>query len=451
MAEGEISVLVVEDDVGIQNQLKWSLDDYKVSLAGDHKSAMATVRKVEPSVVLLDLGLPPDPGGATEGLRILSDILTIAPETKVIIITGNDDRANAVEAVGSGAYDFYSKPIDADELNQVIARAIRLQELERDNARLQRTFGSSTLTGIIAVCEPMAKVCRDIEKLAPLDISTMLLGESGTGKELLARALHELSPRSGQNLVAINCAAIPDNLLESELFGYEKGAFTGATKQTKGKLEYANGGTLFLDEIGDLPLPLQAKLLRFLQEKKIERVGGRTEISVDARVISATHKDIEKLISEKLFREDLYYRLGEMIVTIPPLRDREADVQILAKHLLSKFSKELGKPKLRFSGPALSALSSYSWPGNIRELENSIKRATVMAEGKIVDADDLGIKRTGDPELVLNLKQIREAAEREAVSNALAHVDGNISKAAKLLGLSRPTLYDVIERLKIEL
>jgi len=451
MDDKEISVLVVEDDIGIQNQLKWSLDAYAVSLAGDHASAIAAVRRVEPSVVLLDLGLPPDPGGATEGLRILNDILTIAPTTKVIIITGNDDRAYAVKAVDIGAYDFYNKPIDADELNHVIARAIRLQELESENTRLQRSVSSSTLDGIIAVCEPMAKVCRDIEKLAPLNISTMLLGESGTGKELLARALHELSARSGQNMVAINCAAIPDNLLESELFGYEKGAFTGATKQTKGKLEYANGGTLFLDEIGDLPLPLQAKLLRFLQEKKIERVGGRTEIPVDARVISATHKDVEQLIAEKLFREDLYYRLAEMVVTIPPLRDRDADVQILAKHLLGKFSKEIGKKSLRFSASALKAMSSYSWPGNIRELENSIKRAAAMSEGKTVEVDDLGIKETEDPELVLNLKHIRETAERDAVTNALHHVEGNISKAAKLLGVSRPTLYDLIERLGIEI
>lgn len=446
VAKNDRNLLIVEDDIGIQNQLKWSLDDYKVTFSDNHDDAVSAIRAMEPAIVLLDLGLPPDPGGATEGLRTLRSILEIAPTTKVIIITGNDDRAHAVEAVGNGAYDFYNKPIDADALAQVVKRAERLHILEAENARLQRASAPTSLDGIIAVCEPMAKVCRDIEKIAPMNIATMLLGESGTGKELLATALHELSPRVDKKLVAINCAAIPENLLESELFGYEKGAFTGASSTTMGKLEYADGGTLFLDEIGDLPLPLQAKLLRFLQEKKIERVGGRKEIPVDARVISATHKDIQQMIADKTFREDLYYRLGEVTVDIPALRDRESDVQILAKFFLGKFAKDMGKQVLRFNDAALRALTAYEWPGNIRELENRIKRATVMCDGKIITSEDLDLDSSDSVSMALNLKQVREEAERTAVVNAMTQAAGNISKAAKLLGVSRPTLYDIMNK-----
>ncbi len=446
MANTDCNLLVVEDDIGIQNQLKWSLDEYEVTFAENHDDAITAVRANEPVIVLLDLGLPPDPGGATEGLRTLRSILEIAPATKIIVITGNDDRAHAVEAVGIGAYDFYNKPIDADALAQVVKRAERLHALEAENARLQRVNTPSSLDGIIAVCQPMVKVCRDIEKIAPMNISTLLLGESGTGKELVAKALHELSPRADRNLVAINCAAIPENLLESELFGYEKGAFTGASSTTMGKLEYANGGTLFLDEIGDLPLPLQAKLLRFLQEKKIERVGGRKEIPVDARIISATHKDIKQMIAEKSFREDLYYRLGEVTVEIPALRDRESDVQVLAKFFLGKFSKEMGKKTLRFNDASLQALNTYTWPGNIRELENRVKRAVVMCDGKVVSCSDLDLDEARGESIMLNLKQVRDAAELTAVINAMTQMGNNISKAAKQLGVSRPTLYDILNK-----
>lgn len=444
------TILIVEDDIGIQNQLKWSLSDFNIVLAGDYKQAIAAIRQYEPPVVLLDLGLPPDPGGATEGIRTLTDILSLAPLTKVIVITGNEDRVHAIEAVGLGAYDFYNKPIDADVLSQVVDRALNLHRLERENQQLQKNVGRFALDGIIAVSEPMARVCREIEKLAPSNIATLLLGESGTGKELLARALHELSPRANQAMVSINCAAIPDNLLESELFGYEKGAFTGAAKQTKGKLEYANGGTLFLDEIGDLPLPLQAKLLRFLQEKVIERVGGRTEIRVDARIVSATHQDLTALIDQKLFREDLYYRLGEVTVDIPPLRERQSDSLVLARHFLNKFSTEMGKSTKKFTDSALKAISTHSWPGNIRELENKIKRATVMGDGKLISVDDLGLQGEEDSPILFNLKQVREKAERDAITYALEHSGNNMSKTAKLLGVSRPTLYDLTEKLGIE-
>lgn len=444
-----MKILVVEDDPGIQNQLKWSLDEHEVTLVDNHDSAMDSVRALEPDVVLLDLGLPPDPGGATEGLRTLKDIMEIAPTTKVVVITGNDERAHAVNAVGLGAYDFYNKPIDPELLLHVVDRANRLAALERENQRLQANSNTSPLDGIIAISEPMVKVCRDIEKLAPSNISTLLLGESGTGKELLARALHELSPRASQPMVAINCAAIPENLLESELFGYEKGAYTGASKTTKGKLEYAHGGTLFLDEIGDLSLPLQAKLLRFLQENVIERVGGRTEIAVDARVISATHKDLKNLIEEKLFREDLYYRLGEVTVDIPPLRDRQVDVQIIAKYLLKKFVKEQGVGAKRFNDAALKAISQYPWPGNIRELENKVKRASVMAEGKFVSAQDLDLVESENYGTELNLRVVRDDAERAAITNALELSEKNMSKTARLLGISRPTLYDLIAKHKI--
>ncbi len=445
-----MKILVVEDDPGIQNQLKWSLDDHEVTLVDSHDSALDSIRSIVPEIVLLDLGLPPDPGGATEGLRTLKDIMEIAPTTKVIVITGNDDRAHAVNAVGLGAYDFYNKPIDPELLVHVVDRASRLAVLERENQRLQAQSGSSPLEGIIAVSEPMVKVCRDIEKLATSNISTLLLGESGTGKELLARALHQLSPRASQTMVAINCAAIPENLLESELFGYEKGAFTGAAKTTKGKLEYAHGGTLFLDEIGDLSLPLQAKLLRFLQEKVIERVGGRNQIVVDARVISATHKDLKQLIAEKHFREDLYYRLGEVTVDIPPLRERQVDVQIIAKFLLNKYLKAEGGASKRFSDSALHAMASYTWPGNIRELENKIKRASVMAEGKMISAQDLDLDESKDNPTALNLRVVRDAAEKTAVVQALQLAGMNLSKTAKLLGISRPTLYDLISRHSIE-
>ncbi len=449
MKTPEPSVLVVEDDAGIRRQLKWALADHTVHVAGSREEAITALRAEEPAVVLLDLGLPPDPGGVSEGLATLDEIIELAPATKVVVITGNDAREHAVAAVGRGAYDFYNKPIDADALVQVVARALRLHELERENRRLHVARGDSPLDGVIAVSEPMLKVCRDIEKLAPLDIATMLLGESGTGKEVLARALHRLSPRSEGRLVAINCAAIPENLLESELFGHEKGSFTGADRQSKGKFEYADGGTLFLDEIGDLSFDLQAKLLRFLQERTIERVGGRTEIAVDTRVVCATHVDLEERIAEKRFREDLYYRLGEVTIQIPPLRERLADIDVLAKAFLERFAEELKRPARRFTDAAREAMGRHKWPGNIRELENRVKRGVVMSDGPAVGAVDLGLEDGEISDGALNLRAVRERAERDALRHALARVENNVSRAAKLLGVSRPTIYDLMKRYAI--
>ena len=446
MNGGPARVLVVEDDPGIRKQLKWSLDGYEVHLAESREKAIDVLRLVEPAVVLLDLGLPPDPGGVTEGLATLEAILDLAPATKVVVITGNDAREHALAAVGLGAYDFYNKPIDADALGQVVSRALRLSELEAENRRLAAAVPDSPLDGVIAVSETMVRVCRDVEKVAPLDISTMLLGESGTGKEVLAKALHRLSPRAEGRLVAINCAAIPAELLESELFGHEKGAFTGADRQSIGKFELAHGGTLFLDEIGDLSFDLQAKLLRFLQERTIERVGGKKEIAVDTRVICATHQDLHAAIDRKLFREDLYYRLGEITITIPPLRDRVADIGVLGRAFLTRFSVDMSRPAKRFTQAALEAMANHRWPGNIRELENRVKRAVVMAEGATVGPVDLGLVDAEPEDSALNLRAVRERAELGALRHAMARAENNVSRAARLLGVSRPTLYDLLNR-----
>lgn len=439
-------LMLVEDDPGLLGQLRWCFDDFEVVTATTRDEAIAQLRRSEPSVVTLDLGLPPDPGGASEGLATLEQILSLAPETKVIVVTGNSDRENAVRAVGLGAYDFYQKPVDADLLNLIVKRAQRLYELEQENRRLREGDGVSRLPGLIAGSPEMLKVCRTVEKVAPVDVTTLLLGESGTGKEVVARSIHALSPRKDFRFVAINCAAIPDNLLESELFGYEKGAFTGAAKQTKGKIEYADGGTLFLDEVGDLPHPLQAKLLRFLQERVVERVGGREEIPVDVRVVCATHQDLAALISEGRFREDLYYRISEMTVTIPPLRERSGDTHLLARSLLERFAREHGRPVKGFTPEALKAMERHTWPGNVRELENRIKRAVIMAEGGQIGTDDLELSPEGEDPLMLNLRQVRDEAEAKALRRTLQIVDGNISRAAELLGVSRPTLYDLLKK-----
>lgn len=446
MSQSKGVLLVVEDDPGLQKQLKWSFDAYEVLVAGDRETAIAMVRRHEPAVATVDLGLPPDPDGASQGLATLENILALAPDTKVIMVTGNQDRAHAVQAIGLGAYDFYQKPVDPEILGLIVERAFRLHDLQQENRRLQLRQTESPVSGIITNDPAMQKVCRTVEKVASSDVSVLLLGESGTGKELLARALHQLSIRASKKFVAINCAAIPENLLESELFGYEKGAFTGAAKQTKGKVEYAEGGTLFLDEVGDLPFALQAKLLRFLQERVFERVGGREEIAVDVRVVCATHQDLQAQIKAGRFREDLFYRLSEIVVNIPPMRDREGDPTLLAHAFLEKFSKSQGRSLQGFSADALQAIESYPWPGNAREMENFIKRAVIMADGPQITIQDLGLNVSDEEASPLNLRQVRDEAERKALVRALGRSGGNMMHAAELLGISRPTLYDLINR-----
>jgi len=446
MSEHARKLLIVEDDPGLLKQLKWCFEAYDVYTAENREAAIAELRRHEPSVVLQDLGLPPKPEGVEEGLATLTETLKLAPHTKVIVVTGNGDQENALMAVAQGAYDFYEKPVDTDTLKLLVERAFNIAELEGENRRLQSQVNESPLDGIVAASEGMLAVCRMIEKIAPTDATTLLLGESGTGKELLSRALHRLSPRADQNFVAINCAAIPENLLESELFGHEKGSFTGAHKQSIGKVELANGGTLLLDEIGDMPVSLQAKMLRFLQERVIERVGGREEIPVDVRVVCATNQSPETLIQEGLFREDLYYRVSEITINIPPLRDREEGRLILARTLLTRFAKLQKRAINGFSDDAVAAIEAYAWPGNVRELENKIKGAVIMADGKMVTAADLGIAVGEGEEVSLNLREVRQQSESKAIRVALTRSFGNISKAAELLGITRPTLYDLLNK-----
>jgi two-component system NtrC family response regulator len=440
------SLLVIEDDPGLQKQLRWSFDAYEVLVASDRESALALLRRHEPAVVTMDLGLPPDPDGASEGLATLAQILELAPGTKVIVLTGNQDHGNALKAVAAGAYDFHQKPFDPDMLHLVVERAYYLHALQQENRRLLQTQTHALITGVITRDPVLLKVCRNVEKVAPSDATVILLGESGTGKEILARALHQSSARREKRFMAINCAAIPEALLESELFGYEKGAYTGAVKQTPGKIELAHEGTFFLDEVGDLPMALQAKLLRFLQERVIERVGGRKEIPVDVRIVCATHQNLKKLIEESRFREDLYYRLSEIVITIPPLRERVGDAALLAHHFKNKFCAQEKRASLSFSQDALAAIESHPWPGNVREMENCIKRAVIMAEGPIVTAEDLGLQTSSGPAEAINLRQIRDKAEYDALMKALARVNGNVVKAAELLGVSRPTIYDLMNR-----
>ncbi|NOR80186.1 MAG: PEP-CTERM-box response regulator transcription factor [Methyloprofundus sp.] len=444
-------LLVVEDDVGLQKQFKWGFADYKVVTAGDRVAAIEALRRFSPSVVTLDLGLPPDPANASEGLATLKEILQLSPKTKVIVVTGNDDKDNAVKAVAMGAYDFYQKPIDINVLNMIVTRAFQLTALEQENIKLQKRV-YEPLSGFIISCEKMQKLSRTIEKISPSSITVLLLGESGTGKEVVARAIHKLSSRSDKPFVAVNCAAIPGNLLESELFGYEKGAFTGAVKQTKGKIEFAEGGTFFLDEIGDLPFSLQAKLLRFIQERVIERLGGRSEISVDVRIICATHQNIPSLIESGDFREDLYYRISEMVVDIPPLREREGDAIVIANSFLARFSEHENKDIKGFTDEAKQMIEIYHWPGNIRQLENKIKRAVVLTENVYIDLEDMALSAVlvEESALPLNLKVVREQAESVAIRRALAYADNNISNTAKLLGVTRPTLYTLFNRYGIE-
>jgi len=443
-------LLIVEDDPGLQKQLKWSFDNYETVIASDRIEAITALRRFNPCVVTLDLGLPPDPTNASEGLATLKEILSLAPSTKVIVVTGNDDRDNAIKAIAMGAYDFYQKPVDLDVLNLIINRAYQLAQLEKDNVKLQQN-AKEPLKGIIAISEEMQKLSRTIEKIAPTNVTTLLLGESGTGKEVLAKAIHGLSNRADKPFVAVNCAAIPDNLLESELFGYEKGAFTGAIKQTKGKIEYAEGGTFFLDEIGDLPFPLQAKLLRFIQERVIERLGGRAEIAVDVRIICATHQNIQGLITNGQFREDLYYRINELTVNIPPLRNREDDAVVIAMALLKRFALENNKKVSGFTKEAIESIEAYGWPGNIRELENKVKRAVIMTEELKITVEDLEIQQIIKEKIPLNLKQIRKIAETKAIKRALTYTDNHVSNTAKLLGVTRPTLYSLFTKYGIDI
>ncbi|TWX51071.1 PEP-CTERM-box response regulator transcription factor [Colwellia hornerae] len=439
-------LLIIDDDKGIQKQLKWSLSDYEAVLAGDRESAIAAVRRYEPKVVTLDLGLPPDEANATEGLAALQEILTIAPHTKVIVITGNDDRTNALKAISAGAYDFYQKPIDADVINVIIARAFSVSVIEEENRKMRQVAGNDI--GIIGNSEAIDRLRMMVKRIAPTQITALLLGESGTGKEVTANAVHIASERSNKPFVAINCASIPENLLESELFGFEKGAFTGAHRATKGKIECAEGGTLFLDEIGDMPFSLQAKLLRFLQEKTIERLGGRQEINVDVRVVCATNQNLEQMVKDKTFREDLFYRVSEITLNIPPLRDRDEDVLILAQYFLQMYALEYKRNVKSFSEDGLSAIKAHKWPGNIRELQNKVKSSVIMTTGTQVTAFDLGFfdHTSTEFELSLNLRSVREKAESLAIQKAYALAEGNMSKAAELLGVTRPTLYSLIEK-----
>ncbi len=444
------TLLLVEDDPGLQKQVCWSLDEYDVQVAGDRESALSQVRRFEPAVVILDLGLPPDESGASEGLATLEQILMLAPATKVIVVTGNQDMSNAVRAIGLGAYDFYQKPFESKMLALIVGRALRLHKLEQENCRLRMRQQDAPMQGIITNDQQMLKMCRTVERVAPSDATVLITGESGTGKELFAQALHQLSSRAEKRSVAINCAAIPENLLESELFGYEKGAFTGAAKQTIGRIEYANGGTLFLDEIGDLPFSLQAKLLRFLQERVIERLGGRGEIPVDTRVICATHQNLPDLIKQGRFREDLYYRLSEITLSIPPLRQRDGDAALLAHAFLEKFNSQQGRSIRGFKPDAIEAIESHNWPGNVREMQNVIKRAVIMAEGAQITLEDLALKSDQEEAAPINLRKVREDAERKAVLRAMARANGNVAMAADLLGVSRPTLYDLMSRLDMK-
>ncbi|NOW43910.1 two-component system NtrC family response regulator [Novosphingobium sp. SG751A] len=452
MSDAHPKLLVIEDDPGLQAQLKWAYEDFEVIVVGDRAGAMAALRSEEPAVVTLDLGLPPDPDGTSEGFAVLDEIMALKPDTKVIVASGHGARESALQAIGRGAYDFYQKPMDFDEMALIVARAYRLHRLEAENRRLAVRAGKDNrvLGTMITAAPEMLRVARTIERVAGTNVSVMLLGASGTGKELLARGLHEASGRAGA-FVAINCAAIPENLLESELFGHEKGAFTGAVKTTEGKIEQAHGGTLFLDEVGDIPFALQVKLLRFLQERVIERIGGRRSIAVDTRIVCATHQNLEAMIADGRFREDLWYRLAEIVVKIPSLAERPGDAALLARAFLARFAKEMNPAVKGFAPDALAAMDAWGWPGNVRELENRVKRAVIMADGKLVHAGDLDLDAPGgEEELPLNLKSAREITDRRVIRQALARSEGNISSTAKLLGISRPTLYDLLKQYDLQ-
>ena len=450
--ESTRSVLIVEDDLALQKQIKWSMDRFESVTANDRQSALVLMRRYSPGVVTMDLGLPPDADSVSEGFKLLEQILAMDPDTKVIVLTGQNDQANALRAVAMGAYDFFAKPFEPEMLNLTVERAFRMFELQKENQRLRALRQPDALDGLITRDPEMLRICRTIERVASSTVTVMLLGESGTGKEVLAQGLHQTSPRCAGKFVAINCAAIPENLLESELFGYERGAFTGAAKTTPGRIESAHKGTLMLDEIGDLPMPLQAKLLRFIQERSIERVGGRTEIAVDVRIVCATHQDLGALVKEGRFREDLYYRLAEIVINIPPLRERVGDAALLAHAFVRRFAHEQKRDSLSLSEDAMRAIESHAWPGNVRELASCIRRATIMADGRQVTCADLGLKAVDDVDAVdaFDLRAARDAIEKRTILAALGRVNGNIAKAADLLGVSRPTLYDLMHRLNLK-
>jgi two-component system NtrC family response regulator len=446
MSETRPKLLVIEDDAGLARQLRWAYEAYEVVIAGDRAAAIDALRSHEPAVVTLDLGLPPDPDGTSEGFATLAEMLAIKPDTKIIVASGHEARESAREAIARGAWDFYAKPVDIDTLGLIVARAFHVHALEAENARLAALAGGDTVLGTIVTAAPeMLKVARTVERVAQTDVSLLVLGASGTGKELVAHGLHAASRRAKGPFVAINCAAIPETLLEAELFGHEKGAFTGAVRTVEGKIELASGGTLFLDEIGDVPLPLQVKLLRFLQERVIERVGGRRTIPVDVRIVCATHRDMEAMVADGSFREDLWYRLAEMVVRLPSLTDRPGDAVLLARHFLRRHAPGINPQVTGLAPDAAEAIGGWSWPGNVRELENRIKRAIIMAEGRQVTTADLDLPGAVGEALPINLRAVREAADRRAIGAALAQADGNISATARLLGISRPTLYDLLK------
>ncbi len=439
-------ILIVDDDEQIRKQIQWALsEEFQVFSAGDRQTALDTLKKEATPVVLLDLGLPPHPREATEGLLALEEMIGLNPLIKVIIVSGNSERKNALAAVEKGAHDIFPKPVDLDELKVVLHRVLRRVDLERESSEERNLARRISFEEVIGSSPRMQEIFATVRKVAATDVPILITGESGTGKELIANAIHNLSPRKNGPFAAINCSAIPESLLESELFGHEKGSFTGATTQRKGKLEYAHGGTLFLDEIGDLAPELQVKILRFLQEKVIERVGGRQAISVDSRVIAATNQNLEAAVKENRFREDLYVRLAVVRIMLPPLRERGDDVVELAEHLVLSFSKELKKPPKKFSRTALEAIRRHTWPGNVRELQNRVKRALVLAEGAFIGPVELELE-TPNGTAGATLREAKEVLEREIIANALRQNNGNISKTARVLGISRPTLYDLMSR-----
>jgi two-component system NtrC family response regulator len=439
------ALLIIEDDEGLCSQYRWAFPGFDVAIAQDRPAALRLLQSHAPQVVVMDLGLPPDIDGVSEGFAILEEIRRQSPLTKAIVVTGNGEREVALRAVALGAYDFCEKPISLDVLHTIIDRGLNLRRLEAENQRLAAERPATPISRLVTADESMIKICRDIEKLAATHVTVMLLGESGTGKEVLARALHEMGPRAHEPFIAINCGAIPENLLESELFGHERGAFTGAVKQTKGKIELAHRGTLFLDEIGDLPGPLQVKLLRFLQDQTIERIGGRQPIQVDVRVISATNQNPESMVGEGRFRGDLLYRMNAVTLRIPPLRERGSDKLLLAKYFLDRFNREFDRDLRGFTEAAHTAIANHGWPGNVREMENRLKRAVVMAESRLVDVADLELQETDATELDLDLRSARARAEQAVIRIALLRAKGNLSVAAKLLGVSRPTLYALLQ------
>lgn len=441
------ALLVVEDDDGLARQLRWSYEAYDVTIAGSRAAAIEALIRIDPAVVTLDLGLPPDPDGTSEGFATLVEILRLRPDTKVIVASGHGARESALKAIELGAWDFYQKPVNFDELGLMVRRAFHVATLEVENRRLKDETGHKAFGTIVTGAPAMIKVCQMVERVARADVSVLLLGASGTGKELLARGLHASSPRAAKPFIAINCAAIPETLLEAELFGYEKGAFTGAAKTTEGKIELAQNGTLFLDEVGDIPLPLQVKLLRFLQERVIERIGGRREIPVNVRIVSATHRNLTTMIADGGFREDLYYRLAEISVAIPSLIERDGDAVLLAQLFAKTFAKEHNPIVKGIAPDALDVIGAHAWPGNVRELENRIKRAVIMADGPRITAVDLDIATDATAnDTALNLKQVREDADKRAIRIAMARSEGNITQAAKVLGISRPTMYDLLKQ-----